>query len=78
MAKKGKGFFNEALLKQKRRRTRVDLVGSDGVNYQDERARKAGPENAGKEATKRVGEYQRGKVDKVIDKVKRYKNPGNK
>jgi len=78
MAKKGKGYFHEALLKQERTRKRVELVGADGVNYQDARARKAGPENAGKEARKRVGEYQRGRVDKVIDKVKRYKHPENK
>ena len=74
-------YFKEALLKQKRTRTRVDLVGSDGVNIQDARERAAKtPKEKGREVQRRMGEYKSGSVkrDKVIDKVKRYKNPGNK
>ena len=81
MAKKGKGYFNEALLKQRRTRTRAELVGTDGVNAQDKRMRKAkksgNPKKVTLEYQKRMKEYKARKVT-VIDKVKRYKNPENK
>jgi hypothetical protein len=74
MAKKGKGFFNEALLKQQRTRTRADLVGGDGVNIQDERRRKAKtPKAVGRDVQQRMKEYKQGYVERTIDKVKRYK-----
>lgn len=69
-------FFKEAQLKQRRTRTRVDLVGTEGVNIQDARERAAKtPKEKGREVQQRMKEYKSGKV---IDKVKRYKHPDNK
>jgi hypothetical protein len=69
-------YFKEALLKQKRKRTRVDLVGSDGVNKQDTRGRKAKtPKAKTRDVQQRMKEY---KGETVIDKVMVYKHPGNK
>ena len=60
----------------KRKQTRVDLVGPEGVNVQDARRRKAKtPKAITRDVQKRMGEYKRGNV---IDKVKRYKNPENR
>ena len=70
--------FKQALDKQRRTRTRVDIVGSDGVNIQDKRRRKAikkGPKAVTRDVQQRMNEY---KGAKVIDKVKVYKNPANK
>jgi len=53
----------ESIVAHRVRPRRVELVGSDGVNIQDARARKAGDAGAGREAAKRVGEYRRGRVD---------------
>ena len=59
-----------------RRVTRVDLVGADGVNKQDTRRRAAKtPKAKTLDVQQRMKEYRGAKV---IDKVKRYKNPGNK
>ena len=74
-------FFKEAQLKLRRKETRVGLVGADGVNIQDARERAAKtPKEKGREVQRRMAEYKSGivKKDKVIDKVKRYKNPGNR
>jgi hypothetical protein len=73
-------FFESALNKQQETRDRVERVGSDGVNIQDARMRKAkgDPGKVANELKKRKGEYKRGQVDKVIDRVKVYKHPGNK
>jgi hypothetical protein len=73
-------FFESALNKQQETRDRVDRVGTDGVNIQDARMRKAkgDPNKVADELKKREREYKRGGVDKVIDKVKVIKNPGNK
>ena len=77
----GINVFKEALDKQERTRRRVDLVGTDGVNAQDKRRRKAAkskdPKALGRDVQKRMKEYRTGRVT-VIDKVKRYKNPENK
>ena len=55
---------------------RVELVGSDGVNKQDKRRRAAKtPKDVTLDVQQRMKEYR---GEKVIDKVKRYKNPGNK
>jgi hypothetical protein len=63
-----------------RQRDRQIAVGGEGVAEQNARrkaVRKAGG-NLAKDAVQRVGEYKRGRVDKVIDKVKVYKHPENK
>ena len=71
-----KGFFKEAQDKQERTRRRVELVGADGVNKQDTRRRAAKtPKAKTLDVQQRMKEY---KGAKVIDKVKRYKNPGNR
>ena len=68
--------FKQALDKQRRTRRRVELVGTEGVNIQDARRRKAKtPKAITRDVQKRMGEFKRGKV---IDKVKRFKNPLNK
>jgi hypothetical protein len=63
--------------KFQRKLKRVELVGSDGVNKQDARMREAAgdPKKVTREVQQRMREY---KGDTVIDKVKVYKNPGNK
>ena len=60
----------------KRKVKRVDLVGTDGVNIQDARRRNIDklPKEVTRDVQQRMKEYKSGKV---IDKVKRYKNPGN-
>jgi hypothetical protein len=60
-----------------RKLKRVDLVGTDGVNMQDERRRGINklPKEVTRDVQKRMKEYKSGNV---IDKVKRYKNPLNK
>jgi hypothetical protein len=73
-----KTYFEEMQIKQERTRKRVTLVGTDGVNKQDKRRRaiKKGDHKAmGRDVQQRMKEY---KGAKVIDKVKVYKNPGNK
>jgi predicted methyltransferase len=61
----------------KRKVKRVELVGSDGVNMQDERRRKIDklPKQVTKDVQKRMKEYKQGYVAKetTINKVKRYK-----
>ena len=81
---------DDIALDQARLKKRVEIMGKEGVLKQDIRrtvegakalitgGTTAGRRAAGREANKRVGEYREAKADKVIDKVKRYKNPGNK
>ena len=66
--------------RRRQRITRVELVGPGGVNLQDSRKRKAGkdPKKQTRATMQRMKEYKQGHVDRVIDKVKVYKNPGNK
>ena len=58
---------------------RVELVGTDGVNKQDARRRKAeksdDPNAISKDVQMRFKEYG---ANRVINKVKRYKHPENK
>jgi hypothetical protein len=63
--------------KFQRKLKRVEKVGSDGVNKQDTRRRKIkdDPKAITRDVQQRMREY---KGAKVIDKVKVYKNPGNK
>jgi hypothetical protein len=72
-----KTYFEEMQIKQERTRKRVTLVGTDGVNKQDKRRRaiKDNPKALSREVQQRMREY---KGETVIDKVKVYKNPGNK
>ena len=72
-----KTIMREGRQKEKR----VQLVGADGVNKQNRRREKAKtPKEVTLDVQQRMKEYRTGvvKQDKVIDKVKRYKNPGNK
>ena len=65
----------------KQKEKRVQLVGDEGVNIQNRRREKAKtPKAVTLDVQQRMKEYRTGvvKQDKVIDKVKRYKNPGNK
>ena len=55
--------FKDSMRAHRNKRKRVELVGTDGVNRQDARARKAGEAGAAREAVRRVGEYTRGRVD---------------
>jgi hypothetical protein len=57
---KGIGYGPAAMKKLQR----ADRVGGRGVNRQNARARAAGAAGAAREATRRVGEYKRGKVNK--------------
>ena len=59
---------------------RAAKVGYDGVNKQNQRRNKLkdNPKAITRDVQKRMGEYKSGRVDTVIDKVKVYKNPGNK
>ena len=61
--------------RQKQRR--VELVGGPGVNKQNRRreAIQKDPKAVTLDVQQRMKEYR---GEKVIDKVKRYKNPGNK
>jgi hypothetical protein len=63
-----------------RKMKRVELVGGAGVNLQDAREREAGkdPKKQTRAVQQRMKEYRQGHTDTVIDKVKVYKNPGNK
>ena len=55
---------------------RVELVGTGGVNIQDKRRRAIKTDKGMiRDTQQRMKEYRTGKV---IDKVKVYKNPGNK
>ena len=56
--------LRDKISQRKRLVSRVDRVGSRGVNIQDARARAAGAGSTAREASRRVGEYKRGKVDK--------------
>ena len=57
----------------------TEIMGKEGRAEQVARNRKARtPKEKTIETVRRVGEYRAAKADKVIDKVKRYKNPGNK
>ena len=72
-----KTIMREGRQKEKR----VQLVGDEGVNIQNRRREKAKtPKAVTLDVQQRMKEYRTGvvKQDKVIDKVKRYKNPGNK
>jgi hypothetical protein len=73
-------FFESALNKQQETRDRVERVGSDGVNIQDARMRKAkgDPERVANELKRRKREYNQGYVEKTIDRVKVIKHPENK
>jgi len=56
--------------------SRVEKVGSDGVNKQDKRRRNVKtPKGMTRDVQQRMKEYKRGSV---IDKVKVYKHPDNK
>ena len=66
-------------LAAERKRRRVELVGPGGVNIQDKRRRAIKTDKGMiRDVQQRMKEYKQGYADKVIDKVKVYKNPGNK
>jgi hypothetical protein len=57
--------LSDKIKARRRLPARINAVGQSGILAQDKRAKRAGPENAGKQAIKRVGEYKRGRVDKA-------------